>query len=209
MHVRKTATKGSPDQIDAAKRVIETQVIPKAKDIPGFKGGYWLINRETGEGVSYTFYDSKESLQGSAGAATQIRGDAMRDIGAELTSVEEFEVAVDTGSKVHRGASHARVLAFQGDPGNVAEGIKGLQEFVVPAVKQIPGFVGGFWVVDRATGSGFGVTLYDSADNLAASREAASGLRSQAGTRLGVTAGEFQEFEVFAKAETPAGVGAH
>ena len=208
MHARRTVTKAPPEQAEKAKQVIETSLLPRAKELPGFGGGYWLINRATGEGLAFTFFDTKENLEASAAPAEQLRSSAVRDIGAEVVEVGHFEVAADTGQKVHRAASHARVLQVEADPGQVDEGIAMIKERVIPGVRSFPGFVGGFWLADRAKGTVVGVTLFDSAANLAASRDQAARMRAQSAEQLKAAFGEFAEYEVLTRAETPTRVTA-
>jgi heme-degrading monooxygenase HmoA len=204
MYARKSTTKGSPAQVDKAKQVMETQAIPRVKEIPGFKGGYWLIDRETGEGITFTFFETEDHLKKSAETANQIRSSAVREIDAEVISVDEFEVALDTGQKIHNKASHARVVDFDGDP----NAIKMIEQAVLPQAKQLPGFLGGFWLFDRAANKGVGVTLFDSAETLAASRDAANRIRSEGAGRTAGRIGEFKEYEVLARAETTTGAAA-
>ena len=208
MHARKTTIKGSPDQVDRAKEVIESKVIPGVREMPGFKGGYWLFDRETGDAVSFTFFDTKDSLGASSEAANRLRGSASGEMGASITGVDEYEVGADTGATVHRGASHARVLHFDGDPANADAAVTMIEERVIPGVRAFPGFVGGFWLIDREAGKGVGVTLYDSAENLKASRAPADTMRTQSAGQLGGTFGEFKEYEVLARTEAPERVGA-
>src|ERR1700730_12398218 len=208
MHARKTTVKASPEQASRAKEVIESTVIPGAKQLRGFKGGYWLLDRETGEGVTFTFFDSKESLQASAETAARLRGQAVSDLAGSITGVEEYEVGVDTGQKVHRDATHARVLHFEGDPANADNALKMIEERVVPGVRGFPGFLGGFWLIDRDAGKRIGVTLFDSEENLKASRAPADAMRQQSGAQLGGKFREFAEYEVVARAEAPQTVGA-
>lgn len=205
MHARRTKITGSPELTEQAKQVVESKVIPAVNEMPGFRGGYWLIDPATGEGVTFTFFDTKENLQGSADRATQIRGDATSQIGADITSVDEFEVVLDTGPKVHHTASHARVVEFVGDPKRVDEAVGLLEKNVLPAVRNLQGFQGGFWILDRASGEGVGVTLFDSAASLDANREAANSIRERAGTQMPGTVGEFREYEVLTRAEAPKG----
>jgi hypothetical protein len=207
MQARRTKTKASPDKMEKGKQVIEGTVIPAAKEMPGFKGGYWLVDRETGEGLTFTFFDTTENLQASAAKATQIRGDAVRDIGGDIVSVDEFEVMLDTGPKVHHSASHARVAEFEGDPSRVDEAVGLLEKNLLPAVKNLPGFQGGFWIIDRTSGNGVGVTLFDSSANLAASREAANAVRERTAAQMPGKVSAFKEYEVMSRAETPAGSG--
>jgi hypothetical protein len=51
-----------------------------------------------------------------------------------------------------------------------------------------------------------GVTLFDSAANLAASRGQAAQLRTQSAAQIGAAFDDFAEYEVLARAETPAKV---
>jgi hypothetical protein len=209
MYARRTVTQGRPEQVDKAREVVETSLIPKAKDLRGFAGGYWLIDPATGEGLTFTFFDTKENLEASAAQAEKLRNDATGAIGATVQEVGQFEVGVDTGQKVHRGATHARVLNVEGDRASVEQAKQMIKERVVPAALNFPGFVGGFWLVDADAGKVVGVTLYDSAENLAASREPAAGLRTQsAAAQPGAKFSEFKEYEVLTRAETPAGVAA-
>lgn len=208
MHARKTTTKGSPDQLGKAKQVIESQLIPAAGNLPGFKGAYWLADPETGTGLAFTFYDTKASLEASAQAATKLRGDTTQQIGADVVSVEEYEVVADTGQKVHKDASHVRVAQFEFGPAKIEDGISMLRQFVLPNAQKLPGFVGGFWLADRASGKGVGVTLFDSKENVVATREQANKIRTEGASRIGAPIAEFKEYEVLTRAETPAGATA-
>ena len=208
MYARRTVTKAAPEQAEKAKEVIENSLIPRAKDLPGFAGGYWLIDPATGEGLAFTFFDTKENLEESAAQAQKLRNETTSSIGADVVEVGHFEVGVDTGQKVHRGATHARVLNVEGDKASIDQARQMIKERVVPAARSFPGFVGGFWLFDDEAGKVVGVTLFDSAENLKASREKAAGLRTQSAAQTGGRFSEFKEYEVLTRAETPAGVGA-
>ena len=99
-----------------AREYIELGLVSRGRNLPGFSGGYWLMNPATGDGLAFTFFDTVANLEASAAQAGRLRGDASRNIGAEMAAVAHFEVAADTDQKVHRQASHARVLNFEGDP---------------------------------------------------------------------------------------------
>ena len=203
MHARRIKTKASPDQAERAREVIEGTVIPGARDIPGFEGGYWLIDRGTGEGVAVIFYDTEENLRASAERAAQLRTNATGQIGAGVQSVDELEVIVDTGKKVHTGATHARYVEFAPGPGRRDEMIRNLEENVLPSVRQLPGFVGGLWAADVEKGEGFGLTLYDSAENLEASRAAVKAVAERSQQIMGGEMPRVTELEILARAETP------
>ena len=109
MHARKTMIQGSPEQVEQARQVIESHVIPKAKEMRGFRGGYWLTDRKAGGTLSFTFFDTKDDLEASEEAAAQLRSSGVAQIqGASVAGVSTYEVGLSTGEKVHDRASHAR-----------------------------------------------------------------------------------------------------
>jgi hypothetical protein len=180
-------------------------LVSKGRNLPGFSGGYWLMNPATGEGLAFTFFDTAANLEASAAPAGRLRGDAARNIGAVMAGVGHFQVAANTGRQVHRQASHARVLNFAGDPARLDEAIKMIPATQTPARRRaFGGSIGGFWLADREEGTGVRVTLFDSAGNLAASRDHAAQLRMQIGVQMPGAFSEFAEYEVVATEETPA-----
>ena len=82
---------------------------------------------------------------------------------------------------------YARVATFEGDPGNADEAIKMVRE-QVESGEEMPGLEGAkmMMLVDRASGKGLSVTLYDSEEAEAprrrgAQRDDSSGGLSAAG----------------------------
>jgi len=208
MYARRTRTKASPDQVDAVRQAIESRTAPLASGLPGYRGGYWLIDRETGEGDTFGFYDSQENLDASRAGAAELRDSAVQSVGGQVLGVDEFEVTADTGQKVHRTATHARVTELEGDPARWDDALRVVRDAVIPAVQNFAGFVGGFWLGQRETGRGVAVTLFDSAGSIAASRDTAGAIRSRAAAEAGSTIGSIREYEILARVEAPAGAGA-
>lgn len=202
-YARRTVTKASPDSLDTAIKVVREQVIPAVQGIPGFMGGYWLADRGTGDGVAFTFFDNKEALETSRPAADQIRTGAAQAIGAEVVSVDHFDVLANTGEKVHETATHARIAEAGGSADAVETAARQIKENVIPAARQLPGFQGGFWLINRDSNQATGVTLFDSASSLEASLAPAEKIRN-ATNDAGAMVGEFRHYEIIARALTPA-----
>jgi heme-degrading monooxygenase HmoA len=96
MHARVTKVKAPPESVDQATQVIRDQVLPRARELPGFKGILSLANRETGDGWSATLWESKEAMAASDEAADSMRGQAIGSIeGSEVVGVERWEVTID------------------------------------------------------------------------------------------------------------------
>src|SRR5438093_7491817 len=92
MFARLTTIKGTTDKIEDAIRVVENDVIPGAKALDGFRGGYWCTDRTTGKMVALTLFETEKDLQSSEDAAAQLRKTSTEKLGIEVTSVERFEV---------------------------------------------------------------------------------------------------------------------
>jgi heme-degrading monooxygenase HmoA len=60
MFARLTISKIKIERIDEAIKLYEESIVPDAKSQKGFKGLYVLMDRETGNGVSITLWDSEE-----------------------------------------------------------------------------------------------------------------------------------------------------
>lgn len=81
---------------------------------------------------------------------------------------------------------YARVATFQGDPVNVDQAIEGVRSRV--AADPPAGLEGArmLMLVNRETGKGYGITLYDSAEAMRRGDEALNALPGGGGTRISV-----------------------
>ena len=91
---------------------------------------------------------------------------------------------------------HARLTRFEGSPDKADAGIKLIKEVVIPTARKLGGFRSGYWLMDRSSGKGFGVTVFESEAALKASEEAAAQVRQRASDVSTITGVE--RYEVFA-----------
>ncbi len=105
----------------------------------------------------------------------------------------------DNRNDVPMTATHATVATFTLDLAREEEGSRALHEFIIPGVRQHPGFVSGSWLLDRATQQSTAVVIFSS-------REAAESFRTnvegnQAGRSAhGIKLNEIRVLEVTATA---------
>ena len=95
MHARVTKFEAAPQQADKGIKLIKDVVIPSAKKLAGFKGGYWLIDRASGKGFGVTFFESESALRASEDASAKIRAEATEATGTKITGVERYEVVAE------------------------------------------------------------------------------------------------------------------
>lgn len=206
MHARVSTFSGSPERFDEEVRVANEQVVPKARTLPGFMGGYWLGDRQSGRGKAVLFYSSAETLRESTAAAQQVRQEASQAAQVKIDSVDEFEVVFDTGQKIHHDAGACRVVNVKGDPSDIDRLAARIRDDVLPILRGISGFQGGVWLADRSTGKGVGITLFDTLDSVTASRDQAKQIVQGTLQQLNLELGGIEEMEITARAEAPAGV---
>jgi heme-degrading monooxygenase HmoA len=88
---------------------------------------------------------------------------------------------------------HARVTHTKSEPAKTDEIIRFLKENVAPGAKKQPGFKGGYWLRDRTTGKGIGITLWESEETMRGSDEAAKQLAAKPPTGVEITGVERYE----------------
>jgi hypothetical protein len=90
-----------------------------------------------------------------------------------------------------RDCVYARATTYRGSPEDVHEAVVHWEEGI-PSIRDFSGSRGAFLLVDRSTGTGIGVTLWESAEAMQASRERADELRQQAQESIGESVDEYE-----------------
>lgn len=98
MYARVTAGELHPDQIEGFKKMVRDQVIPRARELRGFRGGYWLAERDGGRVLGITLFESEEALRASEEQANRIREESSRSAGFDVPSFVSYEVVESVGS---------------------------------------------------------------------------------------------------------------
>jgi hypothetical protein len=93
MHARVTRYEGTPEQIDAAIKLVKETIAPSATRLQGFKGGYWLLDRASAKGFSVTLFESEAALHATEDDAAQLRSRASSVV--RITAVERYEVVAE------------------------------------------------------------------------------------------------------------------
>jgi heme-degrading monooxygenase HmoA len=73
----------------------------------------------------------------------------------------------------------ARVTITEGSPAGIDAAIRFMRETVLPQARSMQGFKGAYLLVDRKTGKGMGIALWETEADLNASTETANRLRAQ------------------------------
>jgi heme-degrading monooxygenase HmoA len=101
-------------------------------------------------------------------------------------------------TRAWRFTMFARMTTLQGSSNTIADGIKTVEEQVIPAARKMAGFKGMIALADRATGKMIGITLWESEAAMRASAEAANQLRNASAAAGGAKVLSVEQFEVVA-----------
>lgn len=93
---------------------------------------------------------------------------------------------------------YARVTTVHGSPDKVDAGIASFNEQVLPTVKAIDGFRAALLLVDRSSGKGLGITLWDTEDARQKGGQAVEQVRAATIQTMGGTVPPVEEYEVVA-----------
>ena len=90
---RVTWLSGRPETADRAVDMFRMVVLPRVQEFDGFCAASFMVDREAGRAVGAVVFDSRESLEASRDATTQMRERVTQEMGATVDAVEEMEVA--------------------------------------------------------------------------------------------------------------------
>lgn len=92
MFARVTVVQGSPEKIEQGVDSFNTQVLPAAKGVDGYKAAFLLVDRNTGKGIGITMWDSEDAQRRGGEAVDAARAATIEAMGGTVPPVEEFEV---------------------------------------------------------------------------------------------------------------------
>ena len=90
MHARVSTYQFANDKIDEAVSAFEEAM----NQIDAMQEGVVLVDRTSGKAMTITFWESEQAAIESREEANRVRSDAAGRGSGEITSVEEFEVAL-------------------------------------------------------------------------------------------------------------------
>lgn len=92
--VRVTWLKVPPDQAHRAIDFYRSDVLPSLENLDGFCSASFLINRNSGRGVSTATFDSREAMDRNREQAKELRNTRTRELGADIVDIGEFDLAI-------------------------------------------------------------------------------------------------------------------
>jgi hypothetical protein len=94
-YVRATWLKVVPDQLNRSLDFYRTAVLPELENLDGFCSASLMVDHPAcRRAVSCSTFDSMDAMARNRDRATELRSRRVRDLGAEVVDVVEFELAI-------------------------------------------------------------------------------------------------------------------
>jgi heme-degrading monooxygenase HmoA len=91
---RVSTLEGSPDRIDESVAKAREETLPKARELPGWRGAIGLADRRSGRVKLITLWESADALRATEEQADRLREEAAGYGGQRIAGVERYEVAL-------------------------------------------------------------------------------------------------------------------
>jgi heme-degrading monooxygenase HmoA len=92
MFARLTRLGGSPEQMDEGLRHLRERIIPRIQQQDGYNGFIALGEREAGEVIGISLWESERALQAAEEEANRLRAETAEASGVAIAGVERYEV---------------------------------------------------------------------------------------------------------------------
>jgi heme-degrading monooxygenase HmoA len=189
VYARSTTFQGRPANIDAGIAFVKNEAGPMLDKIEGCRGLSMLVDRETGQCIATSSWDSEAAMRASDEPLRPIR-DRGRDILGGSMQVDEWEIV--TMHRTHHGDC-CRVSWLRGDLETMTETFR---VGILPQLEQTPGFCSASLLVNRSSGLGCATTAWETRAAMEASRSSADEMRSRAASDSGGEIIDVHEFDL-------------
>jgi hypothetical protein len=197
MYIRATRVQAPPEKIKDSIQNFETNVLKRVKAAPGYQGAVLLVNRQNGDEIGITYWESARALGASEQAGIDSRTSAAQNVaGTRIINVERSEVMIMERTAAPKAGLFVRFISGAGDPEKQDAAIGVGRNKALPLLKAQKGFRAMIASVDRQSGRTFVSTVWETMSDLGASESKIAGVRAEFAKTAGITA-ESLKVEVF------------
>jgi heme-degrading monooxygenase HmoA len=186
VYARSTTVRAQPDKIDLGITQVRDRVLPMVTAMPGCIGMSMMVDRESGECIVTTAWETEATMRASAEGVRPIR---------EQT-VQEWEIAVMHRDHWATDGSCVRSTWFSVDPSQVDHALDVYRMALMPRLEELEGFCSASLLVDRATGMSVSSVAFDTRAAMEATRPAGEAIRQAAVSQLNGKVLDIHEYEL-------------
>ena len=180
MYIRATRVQSPPEKVEDAIKNFETNVVKRLSAAPGYQGAVLLVNRQTGEGMGVTYWESARALGASEQSGIDARTQAATTVaGTRIINVERAELMIMDRSASPKAGTFVRAISGSGDPEKLDAGVNFARTKALPILKALKGYRAMLVAVDRQTGRTFASSVWDTKADLEASESKVAPTRTE------------------------------
>jgi hypothetical protein len=161
----------------------------------GCVGMSLLVDRESGQCIATTAWETQEAMAASAERVRPVRERAEQVLGASTSDVAQWEVAVVHRDHASPDGACARVTWVSGAP-SIDRVVDVYRMGILPRIQELDGFCSASLMTDSATGRAVGTVSFDSREAMERSRDTTAAIRQAAVAEMGATVDQVAEMEV-------------
>jgi hypothetical protein len=186
MFLRATRVQSPPEKVNDAIKNFETNILKNLRAAAGNQGAALLINRQTGEGIGVSYWESAKALANSEQVGVKSRTDTTKAVpGTQIVNVERGELMIMDRAEAPKKGTFVRVVTVNGDPNKLDAGIVQIRNHVLPVLKAQKGYRATIASVDRQSGRLSASTIWETKADLDASESKLAGPRAEAAKAAG------------------------
>jgi heme-degrading monooxygenase HmoA len=196
VYARSTTIEAQPSSIDDGIAFIRDEVMPALKAMDGYVGLSLLVDRESGQCIATSAWETEDAMRTSTDQAAPLRDQAGMRFGGGSVTVDQWEIGAM--HREHRSSDGACVRAtwIKMPRDQVDRAIDFYRTSVLPALEDLDGFCSASFLVNRATGRGVSSATFDSRDAMDRNQETARELRNTRTREIGADILDVGEFEL-------------
>ena len=196
MYARSTTIQAQPSSIDDGIAFVRDEVMPALRAMDGYVGLSLLVDRESGQCIATSAWETEEALRASTDQAAPLRDQAGKRFGGGGVTVDQWEIGAM--HREHRSADGACVRAtwIKMPRDQVDRAIDFYRSSVLPALEDLDGFCSASFLVNRATCRGVSSATFDSREAMDRNQENARELRNARTREIGADILDVGEFEL-------------
>jgi heme-degrading monooxygenase HmoA len=195
VYARTTTISAQPSSIDAGIAFVRDEVMPALQEMDGYVGLSLLVDRQSGQAIATSAWESDEAQRASADRIKPVRDRAAQAFGGSAT-VEAWEIAVlhrehssDTGACV-------RATWVTLPPDQADAGIEYFRSSVLPQIEHLDGFCSASLLIDRGSGRAVSSVSFGSRDAMERNRDQSRALKSESIREAGASEVDEREFDL-------------
>jgi heme-degrading monooxygenase HmoA len=196
VYARSTTIQAQPSSIDDGIAFVRDEVMPALRAMDGYVGLSLLVDRESGQCIATSAWETEEALRTSTDQAAPLRDQAGKRFGGGGVTVDQWEIGAM--HREHRSADGACVRAtwIKMPRDQVDRAIDFYRSSVLPALEDLDGFCSASFLVNRATCRGVSSATFDSREAMDRNQETARELRNARTREIGADILDVGEFEL-------------